>query len=478
MSLGKASAGTAKYGLCADHGTHGLCVEIPTQNNGVVTAYIWVGNIKEGCESKAMYTIEDLNLGKVYKVRDEETGMDNFIFGLQKPGVYAFAIETEKLKVRGGKLWFSNRMKSVLDFDDAEKDYVPIMYQVNGSFNIKLSEVLSEEAKAKDVQLKHYTYTTLKGKKGQQMNLLAKEGVENGNLIELQMCVEFEKDAEPVEVVEPKEVGEVRSKGMSRGLTGGGVPKGMSRSLRSMPDELPELEAGVIMKSEHNAIQPTRTVQTVQVSDDHKIIVRLGCMPLERSGVSEAAVGVPRPFGKTPKVGGKRVLEERPIVTEPPLPDEVHDFEGACDWRLQVTVKLSDEPNGDMKRIDSSDVETGKDFRLYTVDEGKYIYVTLTNVSADKKIQFKAAHVSADGKQDLEGVEGVVTLTGQKVVTMKGQKTTDHVYELPYPLHIVANAEGEEAWVLKDTTGNMKLKLRFVVKTTKRDAEDEADMID
>ena len=76
--------------------------------------------------------------------------------------------------------------------------------------------------------------------------------------------------------------------------------------------------------------------------------------------------------------------------------------------------------------------------------------------------------VGRRGEEDLEGVEGVVTLTGQQQ-KLPGLQIADPVYELPYPLYTVANAKGEEAWVLRDTAGNTKLKLRFAVKGVKNE---------
>ena len=56
------------------------------------------------------------------------------------------------------------------------------------------------------------------------------------------------------------------------------------------------------------------------------------------------------------------------------LRDEVHDFDGACDWLLQVTVRQHDgKDDEEGERVDSSKVQTAKDFRLYTVDAGQLL---------------------------------------------------------------------------------------------------------
>ena len=107
VPLAKASAGDAKYGVCAGrYGVHGLSVKIPTEDYGEVTGRIYIGNLKKsGIGKDARHlTINDLILGNVYEGHDEATGSTNFFFGLREPGDYAIAIETDALDVRGGKL--------------------------------------------------------------------------------------------------------------------------------------------------------------------------------------------------------------------------------------------------------------------------------------------------------------------------------------------------------------------------------------
>ena len=128
------------------------------------------------------------------------------------------------------------------------------------------------------------------------------------------------------------------------------------------------------------------------------------------------------------------------------LREEVHDFDGACDWLLQVTVKQHDgkyEEEGE--RIDAFKVQTGKNYRLYTVDAGQQLRVYLRNLSLVKTISFTPVYVNEEGTEE--------TQEEQKLKSFEGQ-------ELPFPLK-KENGDREDSWILKDERGTTLLGLRF-----------------
>ena len=130
------------------------------------------------------------------------------------------------------------------------------------------------------------------------------------------------------------------------------------------------------------------------------------------------------------------------------LRDEVHDFDGACDWLLQVTVRQHDgKDDEEGERVDSSKVLTARDFRLYTVDAGQLVKVTVRNLSQDREITFKPVYLTEEGEEEPE-----------ESVTLKAD---GEWYELPFPLEKKVG-EKEDSWVLKDESGQKTLlRLRF-----------------
>jgi len=155
---------------------------------------------------------------------------------------------------------------------------------------------------------------------------------------------------------------------------------------------------------------------------------------------------------KLPDVRGMALSEEHKVQTLiQQLRDEVHDFDGACNWLLQVTVKQHDDKDDEEgERIDSSKVQTATDFRLYTVDAGQLLKVTVRNLSLARGISFTPIYLTEKGVEEPEGA-----------VTLKGGQAQ----ELPYPLE-KTEGEKEESWVLKDENGKTLLKLRFAVLQT------------
>jgi hypothetical protein len=128
------------------------------------------------------------------------------------------------------------------------------------------------------------------------------------------------------------------------------------------------------------------------------------------------------------------------------LREEVHDFDGACDWLLKVTVKKHDRKyEEDGKRIDASKVQTAKNFRLYTVDAGQEVRVYLRNLSLFKTISFTPVYVNEEGTEETQEERTLGVGEAQ---------------ELPFPLR-KEDGEREDSWILKDKRGKTLLRLRF-----------------
>ena len=117
---------------------------------------------------------------------------------------------------------------------------------------------------------------------------------------------------------------------------------------------------------------------------------------------------------------------------------------------LQVTVSLHDgEDDEEGERIDASRTTKGHDFRLYSVDPGLLIRVTLKNLSPTRDISVKPVYVKENGEEESEAM-----------VELKSGEYLP--FQLPIPLQKEAG-EGEDAWALKDHQDNTVLKLRFTL---------------
>jgi hypothetical protein len=154
-------------------------------------------------------------------------------------------------------------------------------------------------------------------------------------------------------------------------------------------------------------------------------------------------------------VRGFVVSEDQKAMLIKQLWEEAHDFEGASDWLLQVTVKQHDGEDDKVgERIDASKVETAKDLRRYFVDVGKLLKVTVTNLSLVRTISFCPVYVDDAGNDVPEDPR----------MLKKGESE-----ELPYALK-KDSGEQEDGWDLRDREGTKTLlRLRFAVLTTYRD---------
>jgi hypothetical protein len=186
------------------------------------------------------------------------------------------------------------------------------------------------------------------------------------------------------------------------------------------------------------------------LSDEAAKIRRMfleGGSGVTRKGASTETRSVTRGGQAPPDKRGLAVNEEQKVkALVQQVREEVHDFDGACDWLLQVTVKQHDgkyEEEGE--RIDAFKVQTGKNYRLYTVDAGQQLRVYLRNLSLVKTISFTPVYVNEEGTEE--------TQEEQKLKSFEGQ-------ELPFPLK-KENGDREDSWILKDERGTTLLGLRF-----------------
>jgi hypothetical protein len=128
--------------------------------------------------------------------------------------------------------------------------------------------------------------------------------------------------------------------------------------------------------------------------------------------------------------------------------EEAHDFDGACNWLLQVTVKQHDGKDDEVgERIDASKVQTVKNFQLYSVDPGQLVKVTVRNLSLVRTISFIPVYVDEAGND-------ARTL----IMLKKGESQ-----ELPIALK-KDREETEDVWDLRDEEGTETLlRLRCAV---------------
>ena len=140
--------------------------------------------------------------------------------------------------------------------------------------------------------------------------------------------------------------------------------------------------------------------------------------------------------------------EQKVQVLLQQLKDEVHNFDGACDWLMQITVRQHDgNDEEDGERVQPCKTRTARDYRLYSVDAGRQIRVTVRNLSLTRSISFVPVYLGEDGNE--EGEEPVDLKSGE-------------AHELPYPLTKEVG-DAEDGWLLRDKRGKTLLKVRFAV---------------
>ena len=106
-------------------------------------------------------------------------------------------------------------------------------------------------------------------------------------------------------------------------------------------------------------------------------------------------------------------------------------------------------------RIDTSKVETDKDLRRYSVDDGQLLKVTVRNLSLVRTIWFTAVYVDDAGNDNPEKARMFMLKSGESE-------------ELPIPLK-KDSGEKEDGWDLRDGEDTRTLvRLRFAVRTEHR----------
>ncbi len=132
--------------------------------------------------------------------------------------------------------------------------------------------------------------------------------------------------------------------------------------------------------------------------------------------------------------------------------EDLHDFEGASDWLLQVTVKQHDGKDDTVgERIDASKMQTVKNYRLYSVDPGQLLKVTIRNLSLVRTISFTPVYVDCEGDDDPEEAHTLIMLK------------SGESQELPMALK-KDREEKDDGWDLRDEQGTKTLlRLRFTV---------------
>mmetsp|Transcript_49719 Transcript_49719/g.80228 ORF Transcript_49719/g.80228 Transcript_49719/m.80228 type:complete len:266 (-) Transcript_49719:208-1005(-) len=133
------------------------------------------------------------------------------------------------------------------------------------------------------------------------------------------------------------------------------------------------------------------------------------------------------------------------------LREDLHDFGGKSDWLLAVTVRQHDGPDDEEGgRVEGVRVKVAHDNRMYHVEVGQEIKVTVRNSSTFSALFFKPVYVDEEAEEDEEDLAKPV----QEFVCLKS-----------FAMDTIVKSEidSEDALVLKDAEGNLVLTLRFVL---------------
>ena len=458
---------------------------------------IYVGIINQTSIGKDARTLgfEDLHLGKFIEGYNEETGKMYFEMELPYAGEYAFVMESNELKAPDGVLYIGTQFTS-----HSDEVKPPLLYPLDAKPHFKVAEELTTAEEMAGKQKKHYVCTAVESNEGQApemqqvMDSLDMNGVSDWDVVEFRTALYFEEASSKV----------YRSGAIAKGAGGS------TRSLRGEHDK----HAVIIGKSEHTAVQQTRSSKAKPLSEVSKIKVRMYVRQLEAPTVSEGEVGLaPRiikrktsdnviaeleaqmqEFATKKEYANAATVQTKiaelkkkndaisheekrrkgncsssladegcashqrnymPGATmllakseKPPPTYEVHNFNGSCEWNVQITVKEHDGKDDTVgERVDISNVTTKGNYRCYKVKSDYLIRVTLKNLSLDKKIHLLPVYKGKDGEEpeDLIDIEA-------------GCKE----FELPFPLKI-SNGEDKDYWLLKNELGKTLLTLGFEV---------------
>lgn len=483
------------------------CLEIKTptgrraQRNGPFVysiTRVYVGNVDHRSIGKAADTIsfEDLILGKFSQGFDEK-GCKYFEVELKYPGEFAFVIESNDLRDADGKLFVSTQ------FTSPSKDRKPpLIYPLDGKPHVKLAEVLTSAEKQAGIKAKYYKCTALKSKEGQapemqrKMDVLEINGVEDLDLMEFTTCLctkktvyrsqqaigrgaggnthpvrgEPEKHAVFIGDSEQTAVQHTRSINAQQLSPDSTIQVRMYARCPEAPEArfVSEAKVGVAPRIQERLtseyVFQTLKAKMLEFANKQQYLeaLKLQTEINEKKRKNDEILKHARPCKKSypnslPDEGC--ASQQRNYMPEPMLllsesevdPDEVHDFEGTCDWNMQIMVKEHDGKEDNVGvRVDTSKVMTKAKYRRYQVKHGQLIKVTLKNLSQKNKIHlrpvYKETEEANEEPEDLIDIE-------------PGLKE----FELPYPLE-KEEGEEEDQWLLKDNLGHTLLTLGFVLK--------------
>jgi len=263
----------------------------------------------------------------------------------------------------------------------------------------------------------------------------------------------------PSGTISPKDAGAITRMpplGHEKGLDSEAVGAAVEGAVTALKEERERAQVGM---SERDSLwnklsscrQSEREARDLLDEETYNMIFKVSKVKGGERGATRGTCGVPRSTGCTGGGGVSRGGQSEEKIEVERVLNDLHDFRGAngvwtSDWVLQVTVKQhADKNDEDGKRIDAS--TKGPDFRLYCVDPGLLIRVTVKNLSQTRDISLMPVYVKENGDEEAE----------ERVELKPGE-----CFELPFPLQ-KEGGEGEDAWALKDDQGNTVLKLCFTL---------------
>jgi hypothetical protein len=488
------------------------CLQIKTptgrraQRNGRLVysiTRVYVGNVDQGSIGKAAHTLgfKDLILGKFIESIDEK-GCKYFEMELKYPGEFAFVIESNDLRDPDGKLFVGTQCTS------PSKNRKPaLIYPLDGKPHVKVAEVLTSAEKCAGMKAKHYKCTAVFSKEGQapemqrKMDELEIKGVEDLDLMEITTAVWTQKTVYRSQQATARGAG-----GDTRSFRGGSEKHALfigeseqtavqhTCSIDAQPlssdstiqvrmyarrPEAPEarfvseckvgVAPRILEKPTSEYVLKTLEAKMLEFAKNQQYsdALKLQTEINEKKRKNDEILKHARPCKQSypnslPDEGC--ASQQRNYMPEPMLllsernvdpvhqidPNEVHDFEGTCDWEIQITVKEHDGKDDDVGvRVDNSKVMTEGNYRRYQVKHGQLIKVTLKNLSQKNKIHLRPVY--KEEKEANEEPEDLIDI-----------EAGFEEYELPYPLE-KKEGEEEDFWLLKNNLGRTLLTLGFVV---------------
>lgn len=457
---------------------------------------VYVGNVRPGSIGKAAGTLrfQDLELGKFIQSYNNE-GLTCFEMELKHEGVFAFVIESDDLQAPDGNLFIGTQFTS-----PSKHPKPPLLYPFDGEPHVKVAEALTADEKNARVDPKHYMCTCVNSKKGQapgmqeMMDLMEVEGIEDFDIMVICTAAYFEGKVYRSEAIAKGAGGSTRSvRGASeknavfigesehtavqRTCTINAKPlsphstihvRFYARQLEA-PEAPTESESKVGVaprilerRTSENAIKMMRA-KMLELAGEEQFLkaeeLRQKIEEKKRKNdifLQDAKAGKKSCSHRLPDedcASQQRNYMQAPMILlaesdEQTPAEEVHNFEGSCDWKLQIMVKEHEgTDDGVGERVHISNVTTIGNYRCYKVKSRYLIKVTLKNLSQKNKIHLQPVYKGTDGEEPEEPID----------IEAGCAK-----YELPFPLE-KSEGEEEDFWLLKDNLGKTLLKLGFEV---------------